>query len=346
MDACLSHDAALRWLLGNPNPLATGQGHPCAGGLPARAPSDEEAAELMRLSGIKAPLETLVSAKGGMRSSRMVRCHLERHTLLPGSLIRMDGFIVCSPEYAFLQAATTGDLIDAVATGYALCSAYRLDARARGGISVRKPPDMPLTSIQRLSDYLKASDGVKGIVRARRALRYVAENSFSPMESGIAMCLSLPLNLGGRALGSVELNPELRVRVGTDQHGKRLYETRRPDLLMTYTPRGGVRRQVAIDVDSAATHSSARDLARDAARRNELQSSHDIPHLSITGSQATDFVTFSRFIDLVRLSLGQRRKDFSRGSSQQDLERLERVRHRQFELWMRCVSASAKTVGR
>lgn len=348
MEACVSHDAALRWLLGNPNPLATGQGHPRAGALPSRAPTDEEADALAHAAGAQT-VDVLVRDKSGMRKTDRLHAHLETRTLPGRSLIRMEAFTICSPELVFLQVAATSDLPETIACGCALCSAYRLDASARGGARIREHGDAPLTSTQRIAHYLELCDGVRGVARARRALRYVVDNSFSPMESGIAMCLSLPLNLGGHALGDVVLNPKLKVRVGTDAHGRRVYETRRPDLLVTRALPTGERRQAAVDFDSVAVHSSrrdhARDAARDAARRNELQSSLGMPHFTLAGSQATDYVAFCRFIDLVRISLGQRRKDFSRGGGERDRKRLENVRHRQFELWLRFVSGAARTIG-
>ncbi len=345
MEACVSHDAALRWLLGNPNPLATGQGHPCADALPSRAPTDEEADALAHAAGAQT-VEVLVCDKSGMRKTDRLHARLETRTLPGRSLIRMEAFTICSPELVFLQVAATSDLLETIACGYALCSAYRLDASARGGVRIREHGDAPLASTQRIAHYLELCDGVRGVARARRALRYVVDNSFSPMESGIAMCLSLPLNLGGHALGDVVLNPKLKVRVGTDAHGQRVYETRRPDLLVTRALPTGEHRQAAVDFDSVAVHSSRRDHARDAARRNELQSSLGMPHFTLTGSQATDYVAFCRLIDLVRISLGQRRKDFSRGGGERDRKRLENVRHRQFELWLRLVSGAARAIGR
>lgn len=345
MEACLSHEAALRWLLGNPNPLATGRGHACAEAPPSQAPTVAQARELARLTGLES-LDVLVSSKAATRKTALLRTHLDARSLPAGSLIRVGGFSLCSPELVFLQMAATHDLIDTIRCGYALCSRYRLDNGARGGAAVRKAPDAPLTSRDRLERYLEASTGAKGVVRARRALRHVLDNSFSPMESGIAMCLSMPLNLGGHALGEVCLNPELKVRTGTDADGRRLYETRRPDLLVSHRAGNGTQRRVAIDVDATSTHATTRDLAHDAARRNELQSSLDMPHLTITGRQATDYVAFSRFVDLVRLALGQRRKDFSRGGGERDRTRLENVRRRQFELWLRCVSAASRAMGR
>lgn len=161
MEACLSHEAALRWLLGNPNPLATGRGHACAEAPLSQAPTVAQARELARLTGLES-LDVLVSSKAATRKTALLRTHLDARSLPAGSLIRVGGFSLCSPELVFLQMAATHDLIDTIRCGYALCSRYRLDNGARGGAAVRKAPDAPLTSRDRLERYLEASTGAKG----------------------------------------------------------------------------------------------------------------------------------------------------------------------------------------
>lgn len=351
MDTCISHDTALCWLLANPNPLASGTGHRCSTQLPKKMPGTairEELASSLRLSSSD-PIDVLVSNKSSIARTPGFAGHLRSLGLPRGSLVELDGIrsglATVSPELLFVQSAATHSLVDTIAIGCALCSRYRLEGPEANIVIRASKGDAPLTTKSKLEAYAKSVEALPGASRALRALPYVLDNSYSPMESGIALCLTLPLRYGGFGLGSAELNPCFNVRIGTGADGRGIYEERYPDIVLTALRRSGAQTRVAIDFDSDTYHLNSKTAKRDSERRNAFTASLGMPHLTISSAQAKDYVAFTKSIDTIRRVLGLRRMDFARGKAN-DAERLDQMRHRQFELWKRFVSSAAKTAGR
>ncbi len=128
--------------------------------------------------------------------------------------------------------ARSHELVDLIAIGYALCSGYRLVGE-NGHVMTREKNDKPSTSVERLGDYLDRAGTMRGKTAARRALRHIANGSLSPRESSLATSLSLPLHLGGYALGKVEMNRSVMVQTKTRTDGRAIREARRPDVIIT-----------------------------------------------------------------------------------------------------------------
>ena len=349
MDICISHGTALRWLLANPNPLASGRGHRCDGPLPSRAPARADAPPLITALSLDASrsIDVLVASSNKRPQSKRFAGHLCTSVLPTGSLISLEriheGLAIVSPELLFVEMACTHSVTDLIAIGYALCSGYLL-AGETAGVKARGKDDAPLTSVEKLARYIARAGSMRGKNAATRALRYIANGSLSPMESGLAMSLSLPLNLGGFALGRAQMNPSVLVQVATDVRGNAVREVRRPDVIITAQKPDGDCAKAAIDYDSNAHHLDAKAHARDAIRRNDFQASLGIPYFTLTTQQATDYVAFEKFVCTVRRSLGIRNKLFAR--SRNDGNRLDAIRHRQFELWLRFLSSAAVVVGK
>lgn len=116
----------------------------------------------------------------------------------------MNGFCVCSPEFTFVQAAAICELPKFIEIGYELCGTYDLSG---GGYR----ECAPLTTVERLTAFAGAADGVHGVRKARRALRYVAERSASPRETVLTMLLCLPYGLGGYGIEMPLLNHRVDV---------------------------------------------------------------------------------------------------------------------------------------
>ena len=145
--------------------------------------------------------------------------------------------------------------------GHALCSAYRIDETALGGISHREGKDKPLTSAASLARFLDTVPGFCGSAKARRALAYVRDNARSPMESALAMGFGLPVHFGGFGLGEIRLNQPIRLFDGNDS-GSRRFVTRIPDLTISARGRDGARRSVLVDFDADSVHASRKGLAK------------------------------------------------------------------------------------
>ena len=217
MNICLSHDAAFRWLVRNRNPRITGN-RTTARVLPCTSPFVSESRTLRSLLGIEdGKLEVLVRTSAGRRDGDCLRSQYSGSAYPAGSFVKVpvEGFgAVCcsSPELTFLQIAVKHTLLETVYMGYALCSSYRIDADAENGIALREGDDEPLTSVARIGQYLAKVDGTYGSAKARRALAHVRDGSISPMESAMAMALSMPRRFGGFAAGDVVLGENVAGR--------------------------------------------------------------------------------------------------------------------------------------
>lgn len=157
-------------------------------------------------------LHILVATKSGRRYSPCVTPHVTTAQIPTRCFLQVDAFgfeaYVTSPELTFLQIAATGDLLDAIAAGNALCSAYRFDTAALGGVVNRYDcGEAPWTTPRNLEMFAKLYSDLPGARRALQALKYVYEGARSPKESGIALACGLPHRMGGYALGTVTLNP-------------------------------------------------------------------------------------------------------------------------------------------
>ncbi len=89
--------------------------------------------------------------------------------------------------------------------GLELCGGFSLapDGAEEGAAAMGVAP---VTNVARLSAFVDACEGLRGRKRARRALRLVADNAWSPMEALVAALLALPLEEGGYGLGRCILN--------------------------------------------------------------------------------------------------------------------------------------------
>ncbi len=349
MDIVVSHITALRWLVRNANP-ASGLSRPYRmKRLPQTAPDVHTTSEALRaLSLPDNHMHLVVSSRAGRRPSGFALPHVWSANLPAGSVIPLDfpslgnRLFVSSPEFVFLQLALTYPLSQAAYFGFALCSSYRIDEWTPGGIALRVGNDTQLTTVAKIAAFLDRAGAVKGSARARRALAFVRDNSFSPMESGLALSLGMPLRHGGFNLGDVTMNPTLKIRSSRQGPDRPAFVVRKPDLLIEARGRDGRTRRVAIDYDSSSFHAGETNILRDIERRNEFASLLGITHLSLTSSQVLDFRQYERIAVQIRQTLGKR-KDPARkaGEAQVDFEaRQADAWHRQFKLWAEVVRSS------
>lgn len=108
---------------------------------------------------------------------------------------------VSSPEFTFLQLATTMSTAELALAGCTLCSSFCIE-RATGAIVRREP----VTSVERIGTFLDQCSGIRGINAARKGLRYVANGAESPQEINLYLLLSLPPELGGAGIEGLRFN--------------------------------------------------------------------------------------------------------------------------------------------
>lgn len=349
MDIVVSHITAFHWHLRNANPLRLSS-RPCRmKRLPAVAPNAESAEEALRVLSLSDDrLNAIVSSETGRRSSKALRSHLWSDNLPSGAVVPIDfpslgnRLFVSSPEFTFLQLAATHPLAHAAYFGFALCSSYRIDEWTPGGIALRAQGDPPPTTTAKIAAFLERVGSAKGSSRARRALAYVRDRSFSPMESGLALSLGMPLRHGGFNLGNVTMNPTIKIRAGKTPQNDARFVTRKPDILIEAKGRDGVVRRVAIDYDSSSFHAGQADIVRDIERRNEFAALSGITHFSLTSSLVHDFRQYEQAAARIRRALGKRDDPARKaGEPSADFEaRRTAIWHKQFELWSEVVRQS------
>ena len=177
--------------------------------------------------------------------------HIGKNPLPPRALIKLSrSLYVASPELLFLQLATfeKPDVIDLIEIGYELCGTYVLDNSWDGLTEI----DKSLTSTHKIGNFIEKMSGSNGVKLAKQALCHVNDRSNSPMESVLAMLVSLPTRMGGLGLGPIALNHPVATPLGP----------RRPDILFT-------KYRVGLEYKGKEYH-SVEAVGRDDRRQNKL----------------------------------------------------------------------------
>ena len=158
------------------------------------------------------PVDILVFDNDLRRQSKRICPHLWSSNIPEGAFHRDNGVYISSPEFLFLQMAPQLSISKLIALGCELCGAYVLLPKQRqhpGAVDDHPKRIAPLTNIDKLNKLLAQAEGARGIRKARRAARYIAEASRSPMETMTYMLLCLPPLLGGYGLPKATLNPDI-----------------------------------------------------------------------------------------------------------------------------------------
>lgn len=204
------------------------------------------------------PVHVLVPHRDMRMAANDVRWHVWSGSLpKSGAGFRRDAqdVFLASPELALLHYASHADLADAIALAFELCGTYRL-----GGLLGFEKAD-PLTSAKRLNWFASGVQGARGAKRLRRIADRALDGSASPMETALAMLLSLPGTLGGYGLPSPRLNARIDV---SSKNG--LNQSKRYYVADLYWPEA----RFAVEYDSDRWHVGPERIGQDAARRNAL----------------------------------------------------------------------------
>lgn len=348
MPICISHGTALRYLLRVPDTRRPGLRPSRARAVSEAAPQDDEAQRLLWALGSSLPVGTdridvLVGSEAARHQTETVRSHLCTENLPAGSFILTDAFgiefYLSSPELVFLQMAGELEMDHLVYVGFALCSRFMLSDIEPGGCALR---ERPLTTTERIRGYLdRLPSGTRNCAKARRALEHVRDGARSPKEGAIAMLIGMPLRYGGRALGTTEMNQEMRFYDGEDFRGNSRWVTRIPDIVVTAKDDKGIERRVGVDYDPTITHGDPSEVSSDIDRRNLIAPKGGFTHITLGNPQVDNYVAFCRQMDRIRRCLKQRRKPCLREGrdSARGRRREAEAMARQFELWNRLVGS-------
>jgi len=226
-------------------------------------PDNPPATELVLRAGLTLPVHIIISNPIARWSSKTMQQHVLTDKVTTGCFLKVeDELWVSSPEYCFLQMAGSLSLAKLIELGYEFCGAYSLPAA-----NDANPPDRgfyyrkQLTSTKKLEAFISDMSGVRGYQKAKRALRYLIDNSASPMETKLSILLTLPYLLGGFGLIAPELNsriiPSKTARKSTS---KSFYTC---DLFWPEY-------SLAVEYDSAQQHTGSEHINSDAKKKNAL----------------------------------------------------------------------------
>jgi len=243
------------------------------GALPGNPPTNEQ----VGLSGLTLPLHTLQGKRSTRWASKAMKQHVFTGKTPEGCFIRIDDTLfTSSPEFCFLQMASILPLTGLIELGYELCGTYSKPAEGASnaperGFHLREP----LSSVKKLEAFICRMPGVKGHQNAVRAMRFILDRSASPMETKLAMFLTLPYMLGGFGFDL----PELNRRITLSQKARK-YFTKSYYVCDLFWPN----EKVAVEYDSDQQHTGSERIANDSNRRNALTSA-GVNVVSVTRQQ-------------------------------------------------------------
>ena len=121
---------------------------------------------------------------------------------------------ISSPELTIMQLAPKLDIIDLALVIMEFCGRYSLRPQRDGSLYKERSfvnCDYPATTCARIAAFIKAANMRRYRHKLETALKYCADNSASPMETALALTLTLPEELGEYGLPRPILNPKISI---------------------------------------------------------------------------------------------------------------------------------------
>lgn len=207
-----------------------------------------------RVGSLSLPIHCLASKKRKPQS--FVTYHFASRTLPRGSVYCIsDGVHIVSPELVLLQIASLVSVVELAGLMTEFCGHYSPAEFEHFGLVNRHP----LTTLAKLKTFGEKAAHYNGLEKFRQAVSYAFDQSRSPMETGLALLLSLPPRFGGYSLGQLELNKRIKLKE-PDREALGVDELC-PDICWPA-------RKVCIEYDSTDFHASAERVVNDARRKN------------------------------------------------------------------------------
>ena len=296
MTILLSHTTALRFWRSDAR-----RGEALAS--PRRVPTQRARMALSRRKKIDIPtsllaesesgvVEILVGSKGARIRTARIASHVWSLPVPNSSFCACSkNVVVSSPEFCFLQMASTLSVVELIRLGFELCGTYSMHDE---GFSVAEEP---LTTVARLGRFLETAQGLRGLDKARRAVRYLINGSASPMETAFAMLLCLPYALGGYGIGRPRLNYRVEIPASLRVEAGRsicVFDMCWPALRLT------------CEYDSNTWHSDAAAIDKDARRRNAALILLGYRSITVSWAQVADPAAFNRLAHQIARATGKR----------------------------------------
>lgn len=207
--------------------------------------------------GLTRPIHVLVPDRNRRTSSKLIRSHVQTTSLPARYIVGISpGVFAATPELCFIQLSSELPTAKLLAIGFELCGTYRINPLDQNGFSKAEALCTP-AEIEKAAQSVAA----RGARRAERLAKYLISSSASPMETALALILTLPVRYGGYSIPQPTMNMLVPVKAGQGRGADRHYY--RCDLAW---PENGV----AVEYDSDAFHTGSDRIAADAKRRNSL----------------------------------------------------------------------------
>lgn len=178
------------------------------------------------------PIDVAASSKSKRIRAPYVRNAVfdEAHMVPPKSFVRVaDDIAISSPELLFVEMGETMKPAEHLMFGMELCGRFsRHPDDWRNGRA--KMDIAPVTSVARIEEFTASAKWLRGITQARKTVRLLAENAWSPTEAIVAAMAVLPLGEFGYGLGRCEMN--VRVKPDNEAIARTMTkESRVPDIV-------------------------------------------------------------------------------------------------------------------
>ena len=206
------------------------------------------------------PVHVMAEKASGRISNQFLSAYKRPKHLPEDSFIQINDIYMSSPELCFIQMANKLPLPKLIEVANNLCAAFSLDTNATYGQSSRTP----FVTVQDLKDYLCRATKFSGIQKARKAINYASDNSFSPMESKLATLAALPVPQGGYGLPKPVMNCDILLT--NDAAAFLGRKSCKCDLVWE-------NRKVIVEYDSNLSHLSVDQHAYDKRKANALNMS-------------------------------------------------------------------------
>lgn len=158
------------------------------------------------------PAHLLIGSGSRCRSNDRAIAHLCQAEIPRRALCRLNAStVLASPNLALCQmAARPRDPIALLQLLWEACGTYGTPLAGPASFAETAFDLLPLTSLRSLRAFCSRNSHLNGAAKIARMLKYVADGSASPRETGLALLLGLPFRYGGYNLGIPIMNHEVK----------------------------------------------------------------------------------------------------------------------------------------
>lgn len=223
-----------------------------------------------------------------------VTVHYHSNALPKGHLLHLfNDVYITSPELTFVHYATESTIFELLKLGYKLCGTSFDDENVQYNKSNNF---QTITSCNGLKIFIQYNPKIVGSRKALNSLKFIRDNSASPMETACTLLLCLPYKLGGYGIPFPELNQKIQLR-----HSVKKITSHHFFVADLYWREEGV----IAEYDSDQFHSNRISINKDIQRANLLElNGHKV--ITITKKQILNRYEFEQTATLIAKELNHR----------------------------------------